>query len=267
MKECTFVFLKNWFHQYVQGFYSTDEQLQFHVRLKEEHTLRVLENATKIGAWLECAPEQLELIKIAALFHDIGRFKQYQTYRTFNDALSINHAQLGVEIIQQSNILKSSGLNGTQQEIVEKAVLYHNRRQLPPEEIEKYCVPAKIIRDADKIDIFAMLVTKDDKNKIPQATEFENALLYSEKVIEDILQGRLVEYPDIKTKNDLLLFRLSWLYDLYFPYSFSVVLEQGYLEKLIAMLPDTQEVHSVYQCLWEYTNHHVMGNNITVREV
>ncbi len=71
MGEDAFLFLKTWFHQYVQEFYSTDEQLQFHVRLKEEHTLRVLENAVKIGAWLHCSFEELQLIKIAALLHDI----------------------------------------------------------------------------------------------------------------------------------------------------------------------------------------------------
>jgi putative nucleotidyltransferase with HDIG domain len=258
MNENAFLFLRNWFHQYVQGFYSIDEKLQFHVRLKEEHTLRVLENAVRIGTWLHCSYEELQLIKIAALLHDIGRFKQYQTYKTFNDVLSVNHAQLGLEVLQQTEVLASAGLTAKQQEIVRKAVLYHNRRQLPMDENGDYLVPAQITRDADKLDIFAMLVTDDKNNKIPRTIEFENANIYSAKIIEDIMQGRLVEYPDIRTANDLLLFRCSWIYDIYFSYSFSYVLEEGYLEKLVAMLPNTEEIRGVYLCLRQYANSHAI---------
>jgi putative nucleotidyltransferase with HDIG domain len=259
MDEDAFLFLKDWFHQYVQGFYSDDGQLQFHVRLKEEHTLRVLENAVRIGTWFHCTTEELQLIKIAALLHDIGRFQQYQTYRTFNDNLSVNHAQLGLEILQNSKILACAGLTNQQQEIVKKAVLYHNRRRLPLDERGECLVASRITRDADKLDIFAMLVTHDKDNKIPQTVEFENANIYSVKIIEDILQGSLVAYPDIKTANDLLLFRLSWIYDIYFPYSFSYILKEKYLEKLIEMLPSTEEIRCIYHFLWQYAASHAVA--------
>lgn len=254
MKENVFIFLKNWFHTYVQSFYSTDEQLQFHIRLKEEHTLRVLENAVRIATWLTCTFEQIQVIKIAALLHDIGRFQQFQTYRTFNDALSVNHAQLGLEVLEESDSLTKAGLCDKQQEIIKKAVLYHNRRHLPLGESEDWLIPAQVIRDADKIDIFSMLVTKDKKTRIPPALELQNENLYSVKIIEDILQGKLVEYPDIRTGNDLLLFRLSWIYDIYFSYSFFHIIEQEYLDQLIAMLPAKEDIACVHQCLWQYAS-------------
>lgn len=34
------------------------------------------------------------------LFHDVGRFYQFTVYRTFNDALSENHAKLGLKVIK-----------------------------------------------------------------------------------------------------------------------------------------------------------------------
>jgi putative nucleotidyltransferase with HDIG domain len=257
MKESAFIILKNWFHAYVQGFYSTDEQLQFHIRLKEEHTLRVLENAVRIATWLACTSEQIQVIKIAALLHDIGRFQQFQTYRTFNDSLSVNHAQLGLDVLEKSGSMIRAGLCDKQQEIIKKAVLYHNRRHLPLGKSGDWLIPAQIIRDADKIDIFSMLVTKDKDTKIPPAQEIQNEDLYSVKIIEDILQGKLVEYPDIRTRNDLMLFRLSWIYDIYFSYSFAYIIEQGYLEQLIAMLPAKEDITCVHQCLRQYAHHHI----------
>ncbi|SFL85885.1 HD domain-containing protein [Pelosinus propionicus] len=258
MKENAFLFLKNWFQHYVHGFYSMDAQLQFHIRLKEEHTMRVLENAKRIGTWLSCTFEQMQHIKIAALLHDIGRFQQYQTYRTFNDALSVNHAQLGLEVLQESGSLQAAGLNDQEQKIVKNAVLYHNRRELPIDENLEWLTPAKIVRDADKIDIFSMLVTKEEENKIPLPLELGNDTGYSAKIVKDILQGKLVEYPDIKTGNDLMLFRLSWIYDIYFSYSFSYIIEQGYIEKLIAALPAQEEIACVQRCLWQYAKEHAI---------
>lgn len=256
MTEDVFLSLKNWFHSYVQSFYSTDRQLQFHIRLKEKHTLRVMANAVRIAAWLSCTPEETQQIRIAALLHDVGRFQQYQTYKTFNDALSANHAQLGLEILNQSGCMPAAGLNEKGQEIVRKAILYHNRRQLPGDGKEDWLIPAKVVRDADKIDIFSMLVTTDKENQISLPPELSRENLYSAKIIEDILQGRLVQYSDIKTGNDLLLFRLSWIYDIYFACSFSYILEQGYINKLMESLPGGKDFARVHQCLCRYARLH-----------
>jgi len=252
MQNNVLLFLKDWFHRYVQGFYSIDEQLQFHVRLKEEHTLRVLQHAVAIGKWLILPPVQLQLTEIAALFHDIGRFSQYQTYRTFNDAMSVDHAQLGLTVLEESDILTSAGLTVHQQTVVKKAILYHNKRCLPIDIEDECALLSKITRDADKLDIFSMLVTDDNNHKIPQSPELERTPHYSLNIIEDLLQGRLVKPENIKTGLDLMLFRLSWIYDIYFTYSFSYIEEQQYVEQLILMLPGTDDIQSVHRSIKRY---------------
>lgn len=261
MQNNALLFLRNWFHQYVKGFYSADEQVHFHIRLKEEHTLRVLQHASTIGKWLSLSPAELQLAEIAALLHDIGRFSQYQTYRTFNDALSVNHAELGLGVLEKSDILACAGLDEHQQSLVKKAVLYHNRRNLPLDIGDDCALLSKITRDADKLDIFSMLVTDDNKNKIPQSPELKQASHYSQNIIEDILQGRLIKPQDIKTSADLMLFRLSWMYDIYFTCSFSYIVEQQYVEKLIRMLPKTDDIGRVYQYLTQYAEQHVPKNS------
>jgi len=252
MQSNALIFLKDWFYQYVQGFYSTDEQLHFHVRLKEEHTLRVLKHAGAIAKWLALPPAALQLAEIAALLHDIGRFNQYKIYRTFNDALSANHAQLGLAVLEQFNILHDAGLSERQQNIVKKAVLCHNQRCLPTDIEEDCSLISKIVRDADKLDIFAMLVTKDRNKKIPQPPELKQASYYSLNIIEDLLQGRLVLPKDIKTSADLMLFRLSWIYDINFTYSFSYIEKQFYVEKLTGLLPVAKDIQDVHQYIKQY---------------
>lgn len=258
MPHNALLFLQSWFKEYVQSFYSTDERLYFHVRLKEEHTLRVMQHGREIGRWLAMSPEQLKLAEIAALLHDIGRFKQYQTYRTFNDGLSVNHAELGLGVLEQSNILRIAGLSAQQQRIVKLAVLYHNRRQLP-QDIETDCsLFSKITRDADKLDIFSMLVTDDKEKQIPQPPELNCASGYSALIIEELLQGNLIEPKEIKTPGDLILFRLSWIYDINFTYSFSYILQQEYIEKLIERLPATDDIQEVYRYIKKYAEEHAL---------
>jgi putative nucleotidyltransferase with HDIG domain len=262
MQDKYFSVIKNWFHHYVHSFYSQDEELHFHVRLKEDHTLRVVKIAGDLAKWLKFSTEQVELAEIIALLHDIGRFTQYQTYRTFNDALSANHGELGLEVLQQSQILSLSGLPIKEQGIVTKAVLYHNRRHLPIDIAEDCSVFAKLIRDADKLDIFAMLVTDNKDNKIPRPPEVKDATSYSAQIVEDIFQGKLVEHAAIKTAADLMLFRLSWLYDIYFSYSFACIVKEQYVEQLVATLPDTGDIQRVHCWLQEYAIKHSEGTNL-----
>jgi hypothetical protein len=49
-----------------------------------------------------------------------------------------------------------------------------------------------------------------------------------------------------------MLFRMSWLLDMNFPWTFQTVREQGYLEKMAAQLPPTDSVRRVVKYLSEY---------------
>ena len=41
--------LNNYFINYVKGFYTEDEEANFNLKLKEEHTMRVCTNITDVG--------------------------------------------------------------------------------------------------------------------------------------------------------------------------------------------------------------------------
>ena len=55
---------------------------------------------------LNLSEGQLRIAEAAGLMHDLGRFKQYRRYRTFNDRRSVNHASLGVRIMRRNHILQ-----------------------------------------------------------------------------------------------------------------------------------------------------------------
>ncbi len=59
----------------------------------------------QLGQQLDLQPSDLYLAEVMALFHDIGRFEQYACYHTFADRHSVNHTELGVEVLQRENLL------------------------------------------------------------------------------------------------------------------------------------------------------------------
>lgn len=134
MKETEF------FENYIDNF---DEKLKG-VRLKHKHSYRVVEKAMRISDTLNLDPEDLELVRVSALFHDIARFEQYTKYHTFDDELSFDHGDRGAEILLE---------NGYKNNVVLNVVKYHNKIEIPSYLDNKSKLISRIVRDADKIDI------------------------------------------------------------------------------------------------------------------
>lgn len=253
-KQCLLL-LSSWFDNYVQGFSSEDLVQQRNMDLKKEHTLRVMENITLIGQSLSLTGEELALAKVVALFHDLGRFEQFKKYGTFKDGKSENHALLGVKVLENSQILDC--LSQPEKEIVYQAVRQHNVCQLPVDLPEKVLFYSRLIRDADKLDIFKLLTEyyeERENNPNPALEELPDTYQYSAKFVQDILQERKIRYEEVRSFQDMTLLRLSWIFDLNFPYTKEKVQEGKYLEKFIRSLPKTPEIQEVYHYLNNYLN-------------
>ncbi len=247
---------RRWFTEYVQTFYTDDADIQAHVRLKEEHTDRVCERMRELASALRLTEEQNALAETIALFHDVGRFKQYTQYRTFNDFRSEDHACLGVRILCESGVLSS--LRGSQQTLIQKAVRYHNKRDVPDDSAESVYL-SRMIRDADKVDILAMITSDDELFKILPSPEFGGMEQVSPGIAEIILQGNVAHFEQIRTAADQMLFRMSWLLDMNFAWTFQAVREQCFLEKMAGNLPQTDRIRRVIEYLAEYRDRRADG--------
>lgn len=245
--------LFSWFNSYVEGFLLGDSVQQRNIQLKKEHTLRVVKNILALGESLCLSQDQLTLARIIALFHDIGRFEQFQKYGTFKDGRSENHALIGVRVLEENKVLFSLGQ--LEQQIVYAGIKYHNICDLPTDLPQNTLLYAKLIRDADKLDIFKLLTEyyeERENNPNPALEELPDTNDYSRNFVQDILQHRNLRYDEVKSFNDMTLLRLSWIFDLNFSYSLEKVRAAGYLEKFIRSLPATPEIKEIHQYLQEY---------------
>lgn len=243
-------YLKKWFAEYVSGFYSENLHDNFNIRLKEEHSLRVCENSALIGKKLNLSPEESRLAESMALLHDVGRFKQYAVYRTFDDRISKNHARLGIREIFLSRVL--SGLEKEKKGLIARAIALHNVMAMEEKTDASTVFYARLLRDADKLDIWRVFSNYfDDPQK--QAGTFSNQTITMElpddidcspQIIEAILSQRNASLCYVKTVNDYKLTLISWVYDLNFLPSFQLLKKRGHLERIAGTLPRNPEVCS-----------------------
>ncbi len=239
----SFQIYEQWFREYTRKFLVGSEFDVANVQLKIDHTLRVLEFARQIIRGEGSIVSFKEPAELAALFHDVGRFPQYARYQTFNDYMSVNHAYLGVVTLKQHRVLEN--LPAAARKLVLGAVALHNRRALPrglPQELRDL---TRIVRDADKLDIFQVMLAHFNPgaghNKVVNLELRPDPDKYTEAILEQVLQRKMVNYREMEWVNDFKLMLCSWIYDLRYGVSRRVAEERGYLEKLLELLPHSPE--------------------------
>jgi putative nucleotidyltransferase with HDIG domain len=230
--------LNIWLESYVSEFHSEDPVVQENIELKKDHTLRVRDAIMDIGASIGLVGDELALAEICALLHDIGRFEQYRKYRTFLDSKSENHAALGVRIIRRFKIL--DGLDHSLSDIILRAVELHNTATLPSDK-GSWMLYLKLLRDADKIDIWHVLTESyrnASHNHNPAiGLDLPDVDSISDPICTSLDNKRSVLMKDLRTLNDFKLMQMGWIYDLNFVRSFQIVRERRYMEKIRAALP------------------------------
>ncbi|MDY0188070.1 MAG: HD domain-containing protein [Syntrophus sp. (in: bacteria)] len=245
--------LHHWFSSYVLNF-KQDEHGARMIELKEEHSKRVCSLISAIGKSLGLSENKLLLAEVTALFHDIGRFEQYARYRTFVDQKSVNHAELGVQILQSHCVLHF--LAEPTASLILRIIRYHNRSLLPPDETEICLFFARLLRDADKLDIFRVVTdyynSKEGRRHEAIELGLPDAPECSEAVYTDLENQRPVDIHHVKTLNDLKLLQIGWVFDINFEPTFKILNSMHYLEMIRHVLPDSERMDILFSQICAY---------------
>lgn len=230
--------LSAWFDDYTRSFLSGEAEFDAPLKLKIEHTARVRENIRQLANSLSLNKENLHIAEAIALFHDVGRFEQYRRYQTFNDSHSVNHAKKGVDVLTQFNVLES--LSDREQTLIINAIRFHNVPSLPDNNGSDAMLFMRLIRDADKLDIwrvFAQYFQWDKPHHPAIVQHFVDGPSWAPKIIDDILEKRTARFKYITTIIDYKLFQLSWVFGLHFSASAVLARRRGHLAAIADTLP------------------------------
>jgi HD domain len=251
--------LKAWFETYVAGFYADDPMHNSIIRLKEKHTEQVCRNMIFLGNALGLSDQDMLLAEIMGLFHDIGRFKQYAVYGTFKDTESENHALLGLRELAMHNVL--DGCTQKEKKWITKAIACHNALEIPARENGKTLLFIRLLRDADKLDIWRVFIEYyKERDKQPNPVVeigLPDDSAISPQVAAALHENRFVRLQDLRTSGDFKLLLVSWVFDLNFNHSFKIVKDRNYIEKIEATLPASEPVSAAIRNAYDYVERHL----------
>ncbi len=257
--------LKTWFNGYVSGYYTDDSKYNHPILLKENHTKRVCENIIMIGKAMGLSDYDLILAETMALFHDIGRFEQYTLYGTFSDKASENHAKLGLQQMAVHNVLSENTKD--EKRLIASAIAYHNAAALPDINDEKALLYMRLLRDADKLDIWKVVIDYYHERDKHQNSAIELGLpndpVWSQKIIEALMNNKIGRLEDLKTLNDFKLLQISWVFDLNYTPSFKAAENRKYLDQIEATLPKSKEIADAVGKARDYVKSHMHEDSLT----
>ncbi len=219
---------KEIFLEYAKVFDQTDES----IARKIGHSLRVMDISTKLAKNMKLDEEKVQLATLIGLLHDIGRFEQRKRFNTFRDSDSIDHADLGVEILLKDVFLRKFIEENKYDNIILKAIKNHNKYTIENSLNKEELLFSKIIRDSDKIDILYEAETMFYKGG--QKEEIENSSIdkYVEVQIENmqpILRKKGLKPYGI---NDVLCI-IAFIFDINFKESFEIIKNKNYINNIL----------------------------------
>lgn len=233
------------------------------VEMKIDHIMRVAKNCKEIANSLKLTEEQVQLAELIGILHDIGRFEQYQIFnkntesKILDTTQKFDHGQAGVEVLKKDSYIRKYIEKNTYDNIIYTAVYEHNKYELPNElskDTELFC---KIIKDADKLDLFyeSIYIYWQDSKRIKEVEEGK----LSEKMLENFYECKLADNRNRVSETDQILRFASFIFDINFPHSFKVLKGNDYISKMIDRfqykVPETkQEMKKVKEIANDYIN-------------
>ncbi len=217
---------KQAFKEYVKNYDPEDKQ----VKLKIEHIERVSQLARNMAEKLKLDEEDIKLAELIGLLHDIGRFEQIRIYHTFIDKKSINHGELGAKVLFKEGLIRKFIETDEFDEIIRLSIINHNRDDIEEDLTERQLLHAKLIRDADRTDIFYILITGEEKT-IWETDNMNNEIVTNE-IYREFIEDKHIKFKNMETSGDILVGHFTYIYGLYFKPALKIFKDKKYVDQL-----------------------------------
>ena len=212
---------KNEFKKYFESFDTTNENIS----RKYNHSIRVMNYSIEIAKSLNLSELMTEIVGIAGLLHDIGRFEQWKKYETYSDLNSIDHAKLGVDILKHNNYIRNYISNDKYLNIIYSAVYEHNKYKISENLSFNEEIVCKIIRDADKLDILKT-----------QGNNINSNVVFHQQMLQNIYNKQVCINKKEDNEADKIIKQLCFIFDINFQYSLKFIKSENILNNKLKLL-------------------------------
>lgn len=214
------------------------------IRLKYIHTEGVIRCMDDICTRMGLSNEDKCLAGIIALLHDIGRFEQARLYNSFEPTV-MDHASYGVDILfGREKMIRQFLPDDKWDPIIRDAILYHSDFALKDDLDERSLLFARLIRDADKLDNCRVKLEESIEILLGCSPQEAGSQTISPEVWQECLAASSIHSSNRKTKIDYWVSYIAYFFDINFPQTAQIILENDYVSQIIDRIPysnqDTQ---------------------------
>ena len=228
-----------------EQFVSKYDLIDYDTNYKYKHSIRVMKICEVLATTLGFSEEDIYISKVIGLLHDIGRFEQLKLTGAYSDT-EFDHAAYGAMILFKENLIEQFNINPNYYDIIEFAIRNHNRYKIEEISDDRKIMFAKLIRDADKIDIFDAYTYLKDYNITDNLDEVTNEVSIQFKKCEPI------NAKIRKTKADKLLSVFAFVFDINFDESLKIIYSQDFIDELFNQIDDNSRFREYYEIVKDY---------------
>lgn len=228
--------LRQRFEAFAQGF-APEGHLPYPLELKRRHSARVGRCALRIAQDLGWEGWDRAAAEGGGWLHDVGRFPQFARFQTFQDHRSLDHGEAGWGLLDTEPFL--DGWPPEERCRMASAVRYHNKRHIPDACPEGHLPLVRLVRDADKLDVFQVVQDAIDEGRTGELLSgLTPDLAPSPGFLAELSPGSpSPAYGLLRSLGDFLLLQLSWVYDMNYAPSFRLLRSSGVLDRMTSRLP------------------------------
>ena len=200
------------------------------IKRKQQHSLRVMNISKEIATKLKLTQEDIDLATLIGLLHDIARFEQYTQFQTFKDLESFDHGDYGIKILEKD--IRKYVETDKYDDIIKIAIKNHNKYQIEEGLKDKELLFAKIIRDADKLDILYEAVEMFWNGIESQI----NSSKISEKILLQFKNNKLIKREKNRSNVeniDSVISVIAFIFDINFKESFEILEKEDYINRTL----------------------------------
>lgn len=209
------------FEDYVKNYDLNNSQ----IKLKYFHSLKSMDIAKDIATKLDVFnEEEILLIGMIALFHDIGNFT---SDNAFNESIKKDEDETmrTINVLFDEGIIRKIIEDKKYDTIVKLAIFCHNKEGLPPNIDERMVYICNILKDVHKLEELRMII---DNPYIDNRVE----CYPSNMVYEEFKKLLLIDKTLVENNTDSILAYLSNVYGLNYRYSYYLLKESECLTKI-----------------------------------
>ncbi len=180
------------------------------IAYKHKHSYRVMALCEIYAKKIGLDEKYIKLAKVIGLLHDYGRFEQVKVYNTYDDHLSIDHADYACDLLFKNNEIKDYWEDESDYELLDFAIRNHNKKEFKKHNIEIYNTMAHLIRDSDKIDILRNIAVKNIE------IDIKDTDVVGSKFKENFKSLKLIDYKDVTNGTENYLLKIGFIFDIKF---------------------------------------------------